>query len=263
MPHLTQMGALRSPRLAAALVDCDGEDGRPTEEGVERARVWFVLRGRFDFRGRRARRAGDPATALLIGRDEPFCIRHPEGCGDLCLALAGDAVDEAVARGGPAAPIDAAAFVRLRALATRLARADAVEAIELEEAMIAALASHEPQRAARPRDRALADDVAHELALRFDERLSLADLAGPRRVSVFTLSRAFARARGIGVHRTLQRLRVRHALALMLDTDWTLARIAAECGFASHAHLTLRFRRELGVGPAAVRHGAAPMARIA
>ena len=147
-----------------------------------------------------------------------------------------------------------------RALARRLRRGEAPEPIELEEAVCEAVAGGlrspdpAPPRATATRFEArLADSVAHELAMRFDERLTLAELAAPHGVSMFAVCRAFRSARRTSVHRTLQRLRVRHALALMLDTSWSLARIAAECGFASHAHLTGLFRRELGASPSRLR----------
>lgn len=48
-------------------------------------------------------------------------------------------------------------------------------------------------------------------------------------------------------------VRLRHALAGLLDTAEPVAQIAAGTGFASQAHLTTRFRRRFGVTPAACR----------
>ena len=253
MPRMDALGVLETPRLDATVVRCDGVDGPRRDEAVSADRVWFVLRGRFALTGPRLSRAGDPMTALLLRRGEPFCIRHPEGCGDLCLAVGGSAAADAVDRGCALAPLSAGDFVRLRALAGALARGRAVEPLAIEEALCAALEPDPHPSSASPRERRLAEAVWHAIALRFDERISLAELAAPHGVSVFTLCRAFRRARGASVHRSRQRLRLRHALALMLDTDWPLARVAAECGFASHAHLTDRFRRELGITPARAR----------
>jgi AraC-like DNA-binding protein len=70
---------------------------------------------------------------------------------------------------------------------------------------------------------------------------------------VFALCRAFSAVHGEPVHRMQQRLRLRHALALVLDTQAPLAHLAAECGFASHAHLCGQFRREFGLTPSEVR----------
>ncbi|RKG61345.1 AraC family transcriptional regulator [Corallococcus exercitus] len=72
-------------------------------------------------------------------------------------------------------------------------------------------------------------------------------------MSVFSLCRAFSAVHGEPVRRMQRRLRVRHALAWVLDTAAPLARVAAECGFASQTHLSTQFRRELGLTPGAVR----------
>jgi AraC-like DNA-binding protein len=48
-------------------------------------------------------------------------------------------------------------------------------------------------------------------------------------------------------------VRLRHALAWLLDSAEPVAQIAAGAGFASQAHLTTRFLRRFGVTPAACR----------
>jgi AraC-like DNA-binding protein len=254
MPKLELLGEVRGSRLSAALVRCDGHDGAAREENTDDARVWFVMRGRFELASARARRAADPASALLLQPGESFCVRHPEGCGDVCLSLGGPVVEALADAPRPTAPVATSSFLAIHALARRMGRGETPEPIEFEEAVCEAVAGDSAPADSPTRfEVRLADSIAHELAMRFDERLSLADLAAPRGVSVFAVCRAYRSARGTSVHRALQRLRVRHALALMLDTSWSLARIAAECGFASHAHLTGLFRRELGSSPGRLR----------
>ncbi len=262
MPRFSYLSEVRSDHLSARLVACDGVDGRPVDEGVDGPHVWFVLNGRFAVHRRAGRQVADPARALFLRPGEPFCIRHPEGCGDVCLAVGGR-VAAALADGPPARATSNAAYVRLRALARALAARRPVDSLEIEEAVVGALdAAATPRRAASARAVRLAEAVAHEVAMRFDERLSLATLAAPHGVSVFALCRAFREVHGVSVHRHQQRLRVRHALAAMLDPDRTLADIAAEYGFASHAHLTSLFRRELGMPPReARRHAIAALDR--
>jgi len=257
MPKLELLGEVEGSRLSAALVRCDGHDGAPHEEHTPAGRVWFVMRGRFELRSARSRRAADPVAAILLRPGESFCIRHPEGCGDVCLAIGGPVTEALVDRNLATAAVTHASYLAIQALAHRIARHDAPEPIELEEAICEAAAGEgEPHATATRFEIRVADAVAHELAMRFDERLSLAELAAPLGVSVFTVCRAYRSARRTSIHRALQRLRVRHALALMLDTDWSLARIAAECGFASHAHLTTLFTRELGENPSRLRGAA-------
>jgi len=254
MPKLELLGVVETDRLRAALVRCDGRDHDRREEQANGARIWFVLRGRFELSSPRSRRIGDPTAALLLQPGERFSIRHPEGCGDVCLAVGGPAADSACDRRATSVPLSNAGYLRIRSLARRLQGRDPIETIGAEESICEALDPEAaPGRSATPAERRLADQVAHSLAMRFDERLSLAELAAPHRVSVFSLCRSFRRARRSSIHRTLLRIRVRHALALMLDTSWSLARIAAECGFASHSHLTVLFRREVGSNPSRLR----------
>jgi AraC-like DNA-binding protein len=50
-------------------------------------------------------------------------------------------------------------------------------------------------------------------------------------------------------------LRLRHALALLVDGSAPLADVAAQAGFASQSHLTNRFRERFGVTPREARMG--------
>lgn len=63
----------------------------------------------------------------------------------------------------------------------------------------------------------------------------------------------FARVRGTSIHQYRQSVRLRHALALILDTTWPLARIAAEAGYANQGHMCNHFRRVLRSQPSALR----------
>jgi AraC-like DNA-binding protein len=252
MPKFKLLGYLDAPRLTAAVVDCDGHDGRKGDEVIDTNRIWFVLRGRFQLSNSRTRKAGDPATALLLRGGDAFHIRHADDSGDVCLSVRG-AVAEDLVNGKAASALSARGFLALREIAARLSRSEAVGPLEIEEAMVDALDMERPPGRVTRHLRRLAETVSAEIAMRFDEPLSLADLAAPRDVSVFSLCRAFRSVYGTSVHRARQRLRVRHALTLMIDTDRTLASIAAACGFASHAHLTTLFTREFGVPPVALR----------
>jgi len=72
-------------------------------------------------------------------------------------------------------------------------------------------------------------------------------------VSLFHACRLFRRATGSTIHRFHEELRLRHALARVLDTDEPLARIAVALGFANQGHFGNRFRRRFGVAPGAAR----------
>jgi AraC family transcriptional regulator len=76
----------------------------------------------------------------------------------------------------------------------------------------------------------------------------LADLARHIGLSEAYLARAFKAATGTTLHAALVERRIAHARRLM-RTEKSLAAVAAESGFSSHAHMTTAFRRVLGTTP--------------
>ena len=78
--------------------------------------------------------------------------------------------------------------------------------------------------------------------------LSLADLARRTGTSPFHLSRLFTKGTGLppNEHRTLSRLRQARAL---LAQGTPQAETAASCGFYDQSHLTLRFKKYMGMTP--------------
>lgn len=242
-----------SEGLRVGQVWCDGTDGtRPRDELFDSDRVIVALSGCFAVRGRSGRAVVDPTHALLVRGGSELVFSHPRGHGDVCLAVTGR-VAGWLAQDGPertpaARPLSAAAFSQLRALASLRGGA---EPAAVEELLCVALTPR-VARATLPRDRPLAEAIAHELACRFDERLRLDDLAAQVGVSVFHACRVFRRAAGTTIHRYRLELRLRHALAAILDGA-RLADVALDTGFASQAHLTTSFRRRFGVTPARAR----------
>jgi quercetin dioxygenase-like cupin family protein len=63
----------------------------------------------------------------------------------------------------------------------------------------------------------------------------------------------FAAAHRIGGEISEQELRLHDAIRLVRDTSYTLAEIAARCGYYDQAYLTRAFRKHLGVTPAEYR----------
>jgi len=70
---------------------------------------------------------------------------------------------------------------------------------------------------------------------------------------VFHACRVFHATAGTTIHGFRRELRLRHALARILDGDEPLADIALAIGFASHSHLTNQFRARFGIPPARAR----------
>jgi AraC-like DNA-binding protein len=81
----------------------------------------------------------------------------------------------------------------------------------------------------------------------------LAALVG---LSAGHFTRAFKASTGETPHVFLVRQRVRRAQILMLETPYSLARIACACGLTDQAHLARLFRAAVGATPTAWRRAA-------
>ncbi len=220
---------------------CDGCDGpRPCEEHTPAAHLWLVTRGAFELRDRRGRHAVDPTRALVLAAGDPFTIRHPAG-PDTCLSIRGPLVEELARAGSHQIALDASTHARIAAAC------HAQDAFALAEEL-ATLAPGDPAE-----DHDLAFALAHELRLHFAEAQPLSELCESAGSSVFHACRVFRRATGTTLHGYRRELRLRHALAMLIDGDEPLAEIAAQAGFASQSHLTNLFRTRFRRTPGQVR----------
>ena len=253
MPRFAITPLAETRDLRAIRAVCDGCDGpRAAEEQVGTCRVWLVTEGCFELRDRAGRHAVDPAVLFAFEAGHAFTIRHPCGA-DTCVAFSGPLADAIAARGpGARAPAPDAHARLLRELAAW--RRGEGDELALAEALCAA-AMPAPTSHASPtaRDRAIADELAFHLRVRFGEPVSLASLADAVGVSPFHACRVFRRATGTGIHAYRRELRLRHALAMLVDGGAPIADVAAATGFASQSHLTNRFRERFGVTPARAR----------
>jgi len=106
-----------------------------------------------------------------------------------------------------------------------------------------------PGRLSRTRLRRVLDYIEDHL----NEPLSLSELAAIACLSPFHFSRCFKRSMGMGLHRYVVERRIKRARRLILETDLSLANIAAATGFDSQASFTFRFGREVGMSPGRLR----------
>ncbi|WP_420894689.1 GlxA family transcriptional regulator [Streptomyces alboflavus] len=88
---------------------------------------------------------------------------------------------------------------------------------------------------------------------RLGEPLTLAELAARASMSVRTFSRRFRDETGLTPVQWLTQRRVDRARQLLEETDHTVDRIAAECGFGTGASLRGHFQAGVGVSPGAYR----------
>jgi transcriptional regulator GlxA family with amidase domain len=107
--------------------------------------------------------------------------------------------------------------------------------------------------------RALASDAREALAA--DVSLGLVELAREIGASPHHLSRVFRAEVGVPVGMYRRRLRLRAALERLAGGESDLARVAADTGFADHAHLTREARALVGLTPSALRGEVASTAR--
>ncbi len=92
----------------------------------------------------------------------------------------------------------------------------------------------------------------------FREPLRMRDLARDAGVHPVHLARVFRKLEQRTPGDYQQRLQIRAACELLLNPEWPLAIIAAECGFADQSHFTRVFRRMSGTTPARFRRAMAP-----
>jgi AraC-like DNA-binding protein len=105
-----------------------------------------------------------------------------------------------------------------------------------------------PGRLSRARLRRVLDIEDH-----LEEPLSLSELAAIACLSPFHFSRCFKRSTGVGLRRYVVERRIKRARRLVLETDLSLADIAAATGFDSQASFTFRFGQEVGMSPGRLR----------
>ena len=254
MPCFTPRSLHASPTLRVTRWVCDGCDApRPVVERAATPKGGVVLRGCFVLRDRAGRHVSHPGTAVAVDRAHEYEIRHPDG-GDVTLAFAGELPRGFITDGPVARPVSTAAYLHLAALA-RVPRLDAEAADELALAALDALAGAAPVEAAPlgRADREVAAAIEHAIAERAGIGADLAVLAAEAAVSPAHACRAFRRATGTTIHGRVIETRLRHALALVVDTDDALADIAAATGFANQGHLGNAFRARFGTSPGRAR----------
>jgi AraC-like DNA-binding protein len=246
-----------------------GRGGWSAPEPCNGCGVVFVRRGCFRRRVEGVESLLDPSVVYFEAPGAEQQVAHPHDGGDACTVFALSAEVAAELWGGdadlPTQPLysDPVLDLQHRQL---VASAGCTDAFELGERSVLVLARllerAEPARVAAGRPstvaaRRRAVEATREL-LAGKPCLSLLGLAREVAVSPHHLSRTFSHATGSSITRYRNRLRVRLALERIAEGETSLARLAAELGFADHAHMTRVVRAELGEPPAQLRDALTP-----
>lgn len=273
-----------SPIVQVTDIRWHPEDGNPTVEfRSPRPEITFQRQGMFLKHQGRRRVACDPATLVLFNEGETYRMAHPVRQPCACTALLigsqilADIVEqtnawrfdrlESVLRFDSCLcePDVAALHCALFAEAGRpQPEALVVEelAVTIARRVVESTQRFHSQR--RPRARRERTRRAHEdivlavrqlLAARFHEALSLDDIARHAHCAPNHLCGVFKQRTGMTIHRYLVRLRLAAALDRLADGPVSLARLARDLGFASHAHFTTAFRREFRLQPSTLSRG--------
>jgi AraC-like DNA-binding protein len=267
---VTASVVLDRDEVEIADVSCRHRRGRGRDgDQAQHHAVVFVRRGCFRRSVDGVEYLLDPTRAYCINPGQQQRYDHPHDHGDDCTAVILQPGPLASLWGGdltlPSAPIPSSPAVDLEHRLLLAASRRGQDAHELTERAIlltaAALEQADPRRVAagRPatlRERRRLADAARE-ALAADPDRSLPGLAADLGISAHHLSRMFRAATGHTLSRHRMRLRVRAALERLSGGERSLARLAADLGFADQSHLCRVIRSETGHTPSALRHALA------
>lgn len=85
-------------------------------------------------------------------------------------------------------------------------------------------------------------------------KVTLAELADIANLSAYHFSRVFKRQTGMTPYQAVTVKRMELSRRLLASGEKTIAEVAIECGFSTHAHFTTAFRKHMGMTPRRYRH---------
>jgi len=92
-------------------------------------------------------------------------------------------------------------------------------------------------------------DAAKFIADNFNKQITTFDVAKSAGYSTNYLSKKFRQATGTGVHEYLMFIRLQKATQMLTSTNYSIAKIAKECGFLSANYFKDAFKKKYGITP--------------
>lgn len=266
-PSYSDTVIFQSPLVRIGAFRCDREYARFRDTGLARNDCFVFPRTAVLIEHEHERPfVANPNVVAFYNRSQRYLRHEISERGDRCdwfgvdRALALEAV-RAVDREVGEVPFrrrrgscDARTYLLQRRLFDAVANGLVTDRIAIEETVLLLLdrVTSSNQSAERKRPE-LVHEVERMLAARFDEPLTLEQIARYAGASVYHLCRSFREATGSALHQYLRQLRIRHGLAEVCESRNALSRIAVDLGFAHHSHFTSAFRREFEITPSALR----------
>jgi AraC-like DNA-binding protein len=249
------------PDFTARMVTCrDDHTGWSPAEVARGYGLVLIRSGRFRYAGRGGAALADAQVGYVSVPGDEQRFAHPAG-GDVCTSIEVSAglwqqLPFGPAAAGPVtvdARLDLAHRLLLRAAGTDVGYATAERLLDLLAGVRGgALAYRWPL--ATTRGDAVAVATAREaITAGHPDATGLVPLARRLGVSPYRLSRIFHRVMGIPLTRFRNRVRVSAALDRLEQGEPSLARLAADLGFADQAHLTRTVRAHVGHTPGQLR----------
>lgn len=92
------------------------------------------------------------------------------------------------------------------------------------------------------------------LSLHLSESVTVEDMARRANLSVSRFREVFKKTFDMPPHKYLMHIRIQHAKELLINTEYSVEKIAEYCGFADIHHLSKTFKKMVGITPSFFRN---------